>query len=116
MPRVDLISPVGDTYTISTRSPATLRAWFDEVLPWVVAHGRLGGELVTYQPWVQVWPMWAWGQGPPTDPDWITDTRALGRRYEFPVKTGAAALAELERIRRALELELEQSNRVEAAK
>jgi len=108
MPRIDLIDPVGNCYSICTRQTETvLRAWFDEVLPHAYVTGRPGiDDAETYWPRVNVWPMWAWKTGAPTDPDWLTDSRVLGRIIDLPAKNGGDGLKELLRIRRELEEEL----------
>lgn len=107
MPRVELMSPDGFTFTICTRNAATLRAWFDEVLPWTHIDGRPGvDDFGTLWPRVNVWPMWAWQVGRSADPDWLTDSRVLGRLIELPAKDGASGIAAMADIRRTLEAEL----------
>ena len=108
MPRVRLIDPVGMCYEICTRQTETLlRAWFDEVLPHAWVAGRPGiDDFEVIWPRVNVWPMWAWRPGMPSDPDWLTDSRVLGRLIELPAKDGQTGLTELLRIRRELEREL----------
>lgn len=107
MPRVDLIDPMGMCYSICTRQTETLlRAWLDEILPHAFIAGRPGvDDFETLWPRVNVWPMWAQSDGL-TDPDWLTDSRVLGRVIELPAKNGDEGLVELLRIRRELETEL----------
>src|SRR5215469_11250689 len=102
MPRIELVTATGLCWSIATRNTeTTLRAWFEEVLPWSLVEGRTGiDDFNVIWPRVNVWPMWAWAYGPPTDPDWLTDSRVLGRLMEFPARDGDSGLAELLRIRR----------------
>lgn len=111
MPRVRLIDPAGMCYEICTRQTETLlRTWFDEVLPWTYVTGRPGiDDFEIIWPRIQVWPMWAWKYGTPSDPDWLCDSRAFGRYIELPAKEGKTALVELLRIKRELEEELARS-------
>ena len=108
MPRICLMDPAGMCWEISTRQTETLlRAWFDEVLPFAFAAGRPGiDDFDVLWPRVLISPMWAWKMGPLTDPDWLTDSRVLGRFEELRARNGDEGLAELLRIRRALEREL----------
>lgn len=102
------MSPDGFCFTICTRQTETLlRAWFDEILPWTYVTGRPGiDDFEILWPRVNVWPMWAWKLGAPTCPDWLTDSRVLGRMIDLPAKDGETGLKELLRIRRELEAEL----------
>ena len=102
------MDPVGMCWEISTRAvETTLLAWFDEVLPWCYVDGRPGiDDFDRIYPRILVHPMWAWKMGPLTDPDWLTDSRVLGRLEELRARNGDEGLAELLRIRRALEREL----------
>ncbi len=108
MPYVTVHSADGFCWQIATRQTETLlRAWFDEVLPHACVMGRPGvDDFAVIWPRVQVMPMWAWGIGLPRDPDWLMDSRVLGRWHELPAKDGASGLRELLRIRRELEAEL----------
>lgn len=108
MPRIKLMSAEGRCWEIDTRQTETLlRAWFDEVLPFACITGRPGiDDFDMVWPRVNIWPMWAWRLGPAVDPDWLTDTRVLGRLIEFRAKNGKVGLEELARIRRELEQEL----------
>lgn len=108
MPRVEVTNPSGFTWTICTRQEETiLFAWFDEVLPWSFIEGRPGiDDFHVIWPRVNVWPMPAWKHGRQCDPDWLTDSRVLGRNMELRARNGAEGLAELARIRRDLESEL----------
>jgi hypothetical protein len=108
MPRIQLVDPNGMSYQIATRQTETLlRAWFDEVLPYAYAPGRPGiDDFEIIWPRVNIWPMWAWGHPPPADPDWLTDSRVLGRLIDFPARDGETGLYELLRIRQELEREL----------
>jgi hypothetical protein len=107
MPRIDLQTPCGLCYSISTRQAETvLRAWLDEVLPHAFIEGGPGADFDVLWPRISVHPMWAWGRPAPASPDWLTDSRVLGRMIELPAKDGAAGLIELARIRRELEAEL----------
>jgi len=108
MPRIRLMDPSGFCWEISTRQTETiLRAWFDEVLPYTFILGRPGiDDFDVIWPKVNIFPMWAWKPGPPSDPDWLCDSRVLGRLIEFRAKNGDQGLAEMLRIRRELEHEL----------
>lgn len=107
MPRIELRSPDGFYFSISTRNTEmTLRAWFDEVLPHTFIVGRPGiDDFEILWPHVIIWPMWAWGVSQ-VDPDWLTDSRVLGRQIELPARNGDDGLKELLRIRQELEAEL----------
>src|SRR5580698_8113362 len=107
MPRVKLIDPAGVCFEIDTRQTETLlKAWFDEILPQCWIAGRPGvDDFEVIWPRVNVWPMWDDKTGL-TDPDWLTDSRVLGRLEELRAKTGDEGLAELLRIRRGLEADL----------
>lgn len=113
MPRIELMSPDGMCFSICTRQAETLLlAWFDEVLPFTYVTGRPGiDDFTTLYPRVNVWPMWAWKYGTPSDPDWLTDSRVLGRMIELPAKDGQTGLKELLRIRQDLERELRELDR-----
>ena len=108
MPRIQIMDPFGMCFTICTRQTETLlRAWFDEVLPHLNCPGRPGiDDFEVLWPKVNVWPMWAWKKGQPSDPDWLCDSRVLGRRMELRARNGEEGLAELLRIRGDLEREL----------
>lgn len=108
MPDIQLVSPDGFAFRISTRQTETLlKAWFDEALPHVHIPGRPGvDDFEMLWPRVLVLPMWAWRKGAPTDPDWLCDSRVLGRMHELPAKDGETALKELLRIRQELEWEI----------
>lgn len=109
MPRIELMTADGFCWSISTRKvETTLRAWFDEILPWAFIPGRPGvDDFEILWPRINVWPMCAWRYGPPTDPDWLCDSRVLGRLLELPAKNGEDGLKELLAIRQRLERELE---------
>jgi hypothetical protein len=102
------MTPWALCYSISTRrTETTLKAWFDEVLPYTFVTGR--PEIDDFEilwPRVIVWPMFAWKGDESIDPDWLTDSRVLGRAIELPAKDGAEGLAALLGIRRRLEREL----------
>lgn len=108
MPRIEVRSADGYCWQIATRQVETiLRAWFDEVLPWCQVIGRPGvDDFDVLWPRITVWPMWAWKHGPPSDPDWLCDSRVLGRLHPFPAADGDSGLRELATIRRELEAEL----------
>ena len=108
MPRIDLRAPNGMSYAIATRQTETiLLAWFDEILPWTFIEGRPGiDDFDVLWPRVLIHPMWAWKLGPPTDLDWLCDSRALGIAHELRAKDGPSGLKELLRIRQELEREL----------
>ena len=109
MPRVRLIDPVGMCYEIDTRQTETLlRAWLDEILPHAWIAGRPGiDDFDVIWPRVSVWPMWDGPDGL-TDPDWLTDSRVLGRLIELRARNGDDGLKELLRIRQDLERELKE--------
>jgi hypothetical protein len=97
----------GMSYEIATRSQDLLLRWLDEILPHAFVPGRPGvDDFEAIWPRVIVWPMWAWKPGPPTDPDWLCDSRVLGRLDELRAKTGTEGVNELLRIRRELQQEL----------
>ena len=108
MPRVRLVSPDGLNWDIATRQTETLlRAWFDEILPYAFIEGRVGiDDFEMLWSKICVWPMWAWKLGPPSDPDWLTDSRVLGRFVDFRATNGDEGLRDLRRIRSELESEL----------
>jgi len=108
MPQIRLLDPYGRCFEIATRQvETTLRAWFDEVLPWTFAEGRPVDDFAVLWPRVNVWPMWAWDPADPaSDPDWLCHSRVLGRLHEFPARDGETGLKELLKLRRALEEEL----------
>jgi hypothetical protein len=108
MPRVELMEPGGLCFTICTRQTETLlRAWFDEILPYAHWKGRPGiDDFEIIWPKVNVWPMWSHQGNGLLDPDWLTDSRVLGRMMELQGKNGDEGLASLLRIRRELEKEL----------
>ena len=110
MPRIRLVSPDGYSWHCETRQAETLlAAWFDEVLPYTNIKGRPGIDYFeVIWPRIQVWPMWAWKFGPPSDPDWLCDSRVLGRLHDFPASNGIEGLRELARIRKELEADLHE--------
>jgi hypothetical protein len=112
MPRVRLIDPMGMCYGIDTRSPYLLKRWFDEILPNAFVSGRPGvDDFEVVWPRVDVSPMWVEPRtGPPVNPDWLVDSRVLGRMEELRAKNGDDGMAELQRIRAALEQELRTYN------
>jgi hypothetical protein len=100
------------SYEIATRSQELLLRWLDEILPHAFVVGRPGvDDFEVIWPRVNVWPMWAWKPGPPTDPDWLCDSRVVGRLDELRAKTGTEGINELLRIRRELGEELESYGR-----
>ena len=102
------MDPVGMCWEISTRAvETTLLAWFDEVLPWCYVDGRPGiDDFDRIYPRILVHPMWAWKMGPLSDPDWLCDSRALGRLEEFRATAGETGLKALLELRQALEREV----------
>jgi hypothetical protein len=103
------MSPIGICFEIDTRAvETTLRAWFDEVLPWTFEPGRPGDDFDVIYPRINIWPMWAWKPGPPSDPDWLTDSRVLGRIEEFRATDGETGLKALLELRQKLERELRE--------
>ena len=104
MPYITLQTATGYNYQISTRQVETiLRAWFDEILPHAFIPGRPGlDDFEVLWPRISVHPMWAWKTGAPSDPDWLTDSRVLGRWVDLRAKNGDEGLAELLRIRQEL--------------
>jgi hypothetical protein len=109
VPRVRVFDAFGYCHEIDTRQTETLlRAWFDEILPRAHLAGRPGiDDFDVIWPHVNVWPMWSDVDGL-RDPDWLCDSRVLGRNIELRAKNGDEGLAELLRIRRELERELRQ--------
>ena len=107
MPRISLYGADGMCWQIATRAAETiLRAWFDEVLPWTLIYGGPADDFDVFYPKIQVWPMWAWKYGPPSDPDWLCDSRVLGRVHEFRATDGDSGLKALLELKRELEREL----------
>jgi hypothetical protein len=105
MPDITLMCPYGRCYKIITRQTETLlKAWFDEVLPHMYVVGRPGISAIYSK--IMVYPIWAWGVGSPSDPDWLCDSRVLGRWDEFAARNGLEGLAELLKLRLRLEAEL----------
>jgi hypothetical protein len=102
------MDPMGMCYEIDTRSPDLLKRWFDEILPHAFVSGRPGvDDFEVVWPRVNVSPMWVTPMtGGPVKPDWLVDSRVLGRMEELRAKNGDDGMAELERIRAALEQEL----------
>lgn len=109
MPQIDLFAATGFRWQICTRAvETTLRAWFDEVLPWALIKGRPVDDFDVLYPKIMVHPMWAWKYGTPTDPDWLCDTRVIGRAHDFPAADGETGLKALLELRRNLERELRE--------
>ena len=107
MPQIHVFSADGFCWGIHTRAvETTLRAWFDEVLPWAHVDGRPIDDFDVIYPRVLIYPMWAWKPGPPSDPDWLCDSRVLGRMHEFRAVDGETGLKALLELRRELEREL----------
>jgi hypothetical protein len=108
MPRIELITPDGFCWSICTRQMETLLwAWFNEVLPFAHVEGRPGiDDFEIFWPRISVYPMFAWKKGRLSNPDWLTDSRVLGRLIKFPARNGDEGLKELLRIRQELEAEL----------
>jgi hypothetical protein len=106
VPRIQISDAYGTGYEIATRDLELLERWLDEVLPHVWLEGRPADDFDVLWPRVNVWPMWAWGGAEGADPDWLQDSRVLGRRYALRAKDGKAGMAELARIRAELETEL----------
>jgi len=107
MPRIRIYSADGFCCQIATRATeTTLRAWFDEVLPWTCIKGRPVDDFDVLYPRIMVEPMWAWKYGPPSDPDWPCDSRVVGRLHDFRATDGETGLKALLELRRELEREL----------
>ena len=107
MPRIDLHAADGFHWSITTRAlETTLRAWFDEVLPWAHVKGRPVDDFEILYPKIRISPMWAWKHGPPSDPDWFVNGRVLGRLHEFRAVDGETGLKALLELRQELEREL----------
>lgn len=105
MPRIIIREPFGMCYHCDTRQCETvLKEWFDEILPIAFAEdpqARRG----TLWPHIDVWPMI---MNPSSgEPDWLMDTRVLGRWEIFPARNGEEGMRELQKLRERLELELE---------
>jgi hypothetical protein len=110
MPRIQLQDPFGLGYTITTRKPIILSIWFDEILPHTWVSGRAGiDDFKVIWPTIFVSPMWEWEGN--QNPDWLTDTRVMGRVQPFPAKDGISGMKELENYRKQLEKELEEIKR-----
>lgn len=106
MPYIELQSPDGYGYRISTRNPDTLRAWLDEILPHTFCEGRPGiDDFDVLWPKVNVYPMFWESDG--RDADWLVDSRVLGRLLPLEARTGEEGLAALARIKAELAKELE---------
>lgn len=102
MPRITLIDEVGQAYTIDTRNPDILRAWFDDILPHINPRPDPGfcSALIEVRPL-------CYSHEPHTmPPDWLADTRVLGSREAFWSRTGAEAMTELAALRARLERKL----------
>lgn len=99
MPRVRLLDPWGMCYEIATQREDTLRAWFQEMLP--IVNADMGKPDIPPAR-IIVDPMWVGA-----DPDWLTDSRVLGRLHEFPALNGDDGIFELKRLRDELGKELE---------
>lgn len=107
MPRIEIHAPDGLCWQIATRATeTTLRAWFDEVLPWSYVTGRPVDDFDILYPRIVVHPMWAWKYGAPSDPDWLCDSRVIGRAHEFRATDGETGLKALLELRHELEREL----------
>lgn len=112
MPHIQIFTPDGMCWQIATRAvETTLRAWFDEILPWCFIEGRPVDDFDMLYPRIMVSPMWAWKYGPPSDPDWLGDTRVIGRAHEFRAVDGATGLKALLELRQNLERELSDYQR-----
>lgn len=108
MPRIRLIDPWGLGYDISTMEPATLRAWFGEILPRVNASL---GERNVPPAQISIQPMWNERprRGPdPQTADWFVDARVLGRLHPFPARDAQSGMYELNMIKKQLAEELEK--------
>lgn len=106
MPRIQMRDPFGTGFQIDSRNTDTLRAWFDEILP--VCQITAGHDSETIWPSVMIHPMWALEPGEPHDPDWLCDSRVIGRFHEFRAVDGDTGIKALADLRRRLELELER--------
>lgn len=93
------MDPWGMCYEIATQREDTLRAWFEEILPIVNAYM---GEPDIRPARIIVDPMWLGA-----NPDWLTDSRVLGRLHEFPARNGDDGISGLKRLRGELDKELE---------
>ena len=79
MPHAVLMGPGGYSATITTRDREMLAAWFAEWLPrlWGPGTENLG------EPAVNIHPVWG-GPDYNDDPDWLTDSRAVGQLVTIP--------------------------------
>jgi hypothetical protein len=106
MPYISLQTPDGLCYQISSRERETLRRWFDEILPHAFVEGRPIDDFEILWPRVSVYPMFSWETNGLADPDWLADSRALGRLHQLAAKNGEQALIRLDEIRAELVAEL----------
>jgi hypothetical protein len=104
MPRICIIDPMGTWYRIDTQNTRTLSAWFDEILPRTYIKGRphIDNFAILY-PRIQIEPMW---DSSNQNPDWVCNTRVLGRIIEFKAVNAIEGMEELARIRREMVTEI----------
>jgi hypothetical protein len=96
MPRILIRDAGGYNHQIDTRNPATLQAWFDEILPHTSVNGRPGiDDFAVIWPVITVYPMFSWESYGMTDPDWFVNSRYLGRIDPFPANDGISGMREL---------------------
>jgi hypothetical protein len=102
MPRILVLDACGVAYRIDTLSEQRLKGWFNEWLPklWPDGDPRMA-------PRINVQPLFR-GRDGTGDPDWLCDTRVMGRDEPFPARTGKQGMRQLQELRHRLEAELEQ--------
>ena len=110
MPHIELMTPDGYWFRIASRERETLRRWFDEILPHAFVQGRPIDDFTILWPRVHVLPMWSFETKGLADPDWLTDSRVLGRMHELAAVDGDQALALLDQVKTQLLAELVDLN------
>lgn len=105
MPYITIRSTSGHTFQIVTGQRETLRAWFAEILPAV--NRAYGDPRWPDEPPAGIAVHPAYLTGEPPQPDWLADSRLLGRVHPFPYKTGPAGMEGLDLLRAELVAEAE---------
>ena len=101
MPRIELRDPFGTSYQIVTLSSDLLRQWFAEWMPrlYPADEPRFGDPVIL------IWPAWDADK-----PDWLCDSRVLGRYEKIP-RDPDLVMEALTQIRARLEREVEEMSR-----